>query len=184
MPTRYFVAIAGVLVTLQGVAFEWIDSNAFSRSVLAIGLALVSGGLWREIRPVGAEVLGVAFACAAWMGTTAVAGAMEFEKKRTVARVSLQQQQPRDRMQAKDVRARKSRRNRKRRRSIRVSVRFELMRRADYRCEMCGARARGNSGVELHIDHKVPVAHGGTNAIDNLWVLCRDCNLGKGVRRL
>ena len=31
----------------------------------------------------------------------------------------------------------------------------------------------------LEIDHYVPLARGGTNAVENLWFLCHDCNAWK-----
>jgi len=31
----------------------------------------------------------------------------------------------------------------------------------------------------FHVDHKVPIARGGTKAPSNLWVLCATCNLQK-----
>ena len=36
----------------------------------------------------------------------------------------------------------------------------------------------------LEVDHLVPVAKGGQNEILNLVTSCRDCNRGKGARRL
>jgi 5-methylcytosine-specific restriction endonuclease McrA len=35
------------------------------------------------------------------------------------------------------------------------------------------------SAIELEVDHKVPVAQGGSDALDNLQTLCVDCNRGK-----
>jgi 5-methylcytosine-specific restriction endonuclease McrA len=61
--------------------------------------------------------------------------------------------------------------------------RFKILRRDDYQCQLCGRTAE-EDGVKLHVDHKVPKAKGGTNDPDNLWVLCKDCNLGKGTKSL
>jgi len=44
-----------------------------------------------------------------------------------------------------------------------------------YVCRKCGATK------DLHIDHIVPVACGGTNDLDNLQFLCRSCNMAKGA---
>jgi hypothetical protein len=44
-----------------------------------------------------------------------------------------------------------------------------------YECEACG------SADDLQMDHKVPVALGGKNDLDNLHFLCRDCNAAKGT---
>ena len=41
---------------------------------------------------------------------------------------------------------------------------------------LCGASGKTS---KLEIDHKVPVASGGTDAMDNLRTLCFDCNRGK-----
>lgn len=43
---------------------------------------------------------------------------------------------------------------------------------AGARCEACGTRLRPG----WHCDHVIPVKNGGTNAIDNLRVLCRPCH--------
>lgn len=43
----------------------------------------------------------------------------------------------------------------------------------DGRCLRCGAT------TELEVDHIVPVAHGGSNADENLQTLCRRCNREK-----
>jgi 5-methylcytosine-specific restriction endonuclease McrA len=34
----------------------------------------------------------------------------------------------------------------------------------------------------LHVDHLVPLAHGGTTTADNLLTACEECNLGKATR--
>jgi hypothetical protein len=52
MTARHVVAAAGALIALLGVVFTLIDSNTFATSVLLLGLGLVVGGLWQEIRPV------------------------------------------------------------------------------------------------------------------------------------
>jgi hypothetical protein len=69
-----------------------------------------------------------------------------------------------------------------RRKPIAAKLRFEVLHRADYTCQACGAKAA--DGAELHIDHIHPVSKGGTNDPTNLQALCRDCNLGKGARVL
>jgi rubredoxin len=66
------------------------------------------------------------------------------------------------------------------RQPIKPSLRFEILKRDDYRCQMCGVTAK--DGATLEIDHIHPVAKGGTNEPDNLQVLCRDCNAGKGAQ--
>jgi 5-methylcytosine-specific restriction endonuclease McrA len=63
------------------------------------------------------------------------------------------------------------------RKSIKPSLRFEVLKRDDYRCQMCGVTAK--DGATLEIDHIMPVSKGGSNDASNLQVLCRDCNAGK-----
>lgn len=66
------------------------------------------------------------------------------------------------------------------RKPIKPSLRFEILKRDDYRCQMCGITAK--DGTRLEIDHIHPVSKGGSNNTSNLQVLCRDCNAGKGVQ--
>ena len=49
-----------------------------------------------------------------------------------------------------------------------------MFRRDGYKCKHCGSTS------EREIDHKKPIASGGTNELDNLQVLCRPCNARKG----
>lgn len=67
------------------------------------------------------------------------------------------------------------------RKSISIRKRFFVFKRDRYRCRICG-----RSGIELEVDHIVPVvpsrsscAGGGTDALDNLQTLCFECNRGK-----
>lgn len=61
-------------------------------------------------------------------------------------------------------------------------VRFLVLQRDRYRCQICGRSAQ--DGALLHIDHKVARANGGSDQLDNLWVLCSLCNNGKGTHPL
>lgn len=38
------------------------------------------------------------------------------------------------------------------------------------------------NGKLVHVDHKKPISHGGTNDLDNLQLTCAFCNLSKGNR--
>lgn len=49
---------------------------------------------------------------------------------------------------------------------------------APQRCAQCGRTPLGNS-VQLVVDHKIPLAWGGSNDPENLQPLCQDCNAGK-----
>lgn len=55
-------------------------------------------------------------------------------------------------------------------------LRHEVFKRDGYRCRECGS---SKDETSLEIDHIVPVAKGGTNDIDNLQTLCRECNQKK-----
>jgi 5-methylcytosine-specific restriction endonuclease McrA len=63
------------------------------------------------------------------------------------------------------------------RKSIKPSLRFQILKRDNYRCQMCGVTAK--DGTTLEIDHITPVSKGGSNDASNLQALCRDCNAGK-----
>jgi len=62
------------------------------------------------------------------------------------------------------------------RRPISNSKRYDVLRRDNFQCVLCGA-----SGVEanLEVDHVVSVSRGGTDEISNLRCLCFKCNRGK-----
>ena len=60
--------------------------------------------------------------------------------------------------------------------------RFKILKRDNFRCQLCGRSA--DDGTVLHVDHKIPKAKGGSNQRENLWTLCADCNLGKGIDTL
>ncbi|WP_022877358.1 HNH endonuclease [Microbacterium sp. B19] len=59
-------------------------------------------------------------------------------------------------------------------------MRTDILRRDGSRCRMCGASA--STGAVLHVDHIVPVSHGGRTELGNLQTLCQSCNLGKSNR--
>lgn len=54
----------------------------------------------------------------------------------------------------------------------------------DWTCQSpgCDYRDESETGEGLHLDHKVPVAKGGTDDDSNLQTLCAPCNLSKGDR--
>lgn len=57
------------------------------------------------------------------------------------------------------------------------SLRYDILKRDNYRCQICGSTAK--EGVKLHVDHIIPVSKGGKTTVDNLQTLCERCNLGK-----
>ena len=57
------------------------------------------------------------------------------------------------------------------------SLRYDILKRDNFRCQICGATA--NDGLRLHVDHIIPVSKGGKTIESNLRTLCERCNLGK-----
>lgn len=60
--------------------------------------------------------------------------------------------------------------------AIGIRTRYEVLRRDNFACRYCGAKA---PYVELHVDHVIPISRGGTDDEWNLTAACVDCNLGK-----
>ena len=58
-----------------------------------------------------------------------------------------------------------------------ASLRYTVLRRDRFRCQICGATQA--DGVKLHVDHIVPISKGGKTELSNLRTLCEQCNLGK-----
>lgn len=56
-------------------------------------------------------------------------------------------------------------------------MRYNVLKRDNFRCRICGATA--NDGVKLEVDHIIPVSKGGKSTYDNLQTLCERCNRGK-----
>ena len=65
-----------------------------------------------------------------------------------------------------------------------LAIRFMVLKRDGYRCQMCGIAAKDDPDVRLEVDHVIPRSRGGTDDPMNLWVLCFDCNHGKGTQDL
>lgn len=66
------------------------------------------------------------------------------------------------------------------RRLMTDSLRYDVMHRDQFRCQLCGATAE--DGVKLHVDHILPVSKGGKTELSNLRTLCERCNMGKGSK--
>lgn len=71
---------------------------------------------------------------------------------------------------------RKSMKSSELRKGINLKTRYYVLSRDNYKCVLCG---RGAKEAILVVDHIIPVVRGGTNEVDNLRVLCRECNHGK-----
>src|SRR5438477_354199 len=59
-----------------------------------------------------------------------------------------------------------------RRKVLAADVRWKILKRDRYRCVACGKSPATEPGVELEVDHIVPVARGGGNEEINLRTLC------------
>lgn len=70
-------------------------------------------------------------------------------------------------------------RSRVRRRRLTDEEKAYLERAQADRCALCGRYL--DVAAEPHVDHRIPVALGGTNDSVNLQLLCRRCNLGKSA---
>jgi hypothetical protein len=67
---------------------------------------------------------------------------------------------------------------RQRERSLMTAgLRMTILRRDNFRCQMCGAAA--SDDTVLHIDHIIPVSRDGRTTPENLQTLCQSCNIGK-----
>ena len=62
-----------------------------------------------------------------------------------------------------------------RREPVPRDVRLVVWRRDRGRCRECG------SGFDLQYDHVIPLALGGATSVENLQLLCGDCNRAKGA---
>ena len=67
----------------------------------------------------------------------------------------------------------------KTKRDIPVSLRYQILKRDNFKCCMCGASPATDSTIILHIDHIKPWSKGGETTLENLQTLCSKCNLGK-----
>jgi hypothetical protein len=67
-------------------------------------------------------------------------------------------------------------------RSLSLALRYKVLCRDRFRCQICGRSPAKDIGVELHVDHIIPWSKGGQNTEENLRALCFDCNLGKGAK--
>jgi 5-methylcytosine-specific restriction endonuclease McrA len=68
------------------------------------------------------------------------------------------------------------------RRGIALSLRYEVLRRDNFRCVCCGRSPASERGVHLHVDHVRPWSREGRSTLENLQTLCSSCNLGKSDR--
>ena len=65
------------------------------------------------------------------------------------------------------------------REAISGSIRYEVLKRASFRCELCGISAQDKN---LEVDHITPKSLGGIDEITNYQALCYTCNAQKNNR--
>lgn len=68
--------------------------------------------------------------------------------------------------------------------SVNKCMRFDVFKRDNYRCRICGASPANDLKVTLHVDHIVPASKGGETVISNLQTLCSNCNFGKKAKSM
>ena len=59
------------------------------------------------------------------------------------------------------------------------TIRYEVLKRAKYRCELCGTSAEEKA---IEVDHILPRNHGGSDELHNFQALCYSCNATKRDR--
>jgi uncharacterized protein YozE (UPF0346 family) len=64
-------------------------------------------------------------------------------------------------------------------RSMSNSRRYDVLRRDQFQCVLCGA---SGGEAKLEVDHIIPVSKGGSDDLDNLRCLCFKCNRGKHAK--
>ena len=69
--------------------------------------------------------------------------------------------------------------NKRNTRAISDKLRYQVLKRDNFKCCACGASPAKDPSVELHIDHIIPWSKGGESTLENLQTLCSKCNIGK-----
>jgi len=70
--------------------------------------------------------------------------------------------------------------NSKKKGNISARMRWKVLERDNFTCQYCGAR--GGEDTPLQVDHRVSLADGGTDKLENLITSCAKCNSGKGAQ--
>lgn len=68
------------------------------------------------------------------------------------------------------------------RREPSIGLRFKVLQRDQFRCQLCGQSPATVVGCTLNVDHIVPFSSGGRTTFENLQALCSRCNIGKSNR--
>lgn len=67
-------------------------------------------------------------------------------------------------------------------RGVTIPIRYLIFQRDNFTCRICNIKGQRNNGnAILHIDHIIPIIYGGSNDIQNLQTLCRECNIKKKI---
>ena len=69
-------------------------------------------------------------------------------------------------------------------RDIPIGLRFNVLKRDNYKCKICGGSPAIDNNIQLQVDHIYPFSKGGKTMLENLQTLCKDCNLGKSNKKL
>ena len=64
--------------------------------------------------------------------------------------------------------------------SVNDSTKTVVRARAGHACEYCQLKQDDSPLASLHIEHVIPIKHGGGDQESNLALACIDCNLHKG----
>lgn len=64
-------------------------------------------------------------------------------------------------------------------RDISLRLRYEVLKRDNFRCVACGRSPATHPGLKLHVDHVQAASKGGLTEFENLRTLCSECNIGK-----
>lgn len=67
----------------------------------------------------------------------------------------------------------------KTKRAISLALRYDILKRDNFRCVYCGRSPATEVRIKLHVDHIIPWSKGGETEENNLETLCEECNLGK-----
>lgn len=65
------------------------------------------------------------------------------------------------------------------RRKIPLGLRYNVLRRDNFKCVLCGNSPAVDPTCRLHVDHVLPFTKGGRTTEGNLRTLCEACNVGK-----
>ena len=60
-----------------------------------------------------------------------------------------------------------------------LKLRFQVFKRDNFKCVLCGQSPAKNPKIELEADHIYPWSKGGETTFENLQTLCSECNGGK-----